>query len=193
METSLSEKNPAGDLCRYSYLHVLMLDNVFRRFFQNPAKILNRYIRPGMTVIDIGCGPGTFALAMAEMIGENGTVIATDVQSEMLQYAKKKSDRSGLSSRITWHQNSPDCLGIEQKADFVLSFHMVHEVPDQDRFLREVFSIIKSGGKYLVAEPVFHVSELAFSKTLENAARAGFMIEDRPEISMSRAVLLAKP
>jgi ubiquinone/menaquinone biosynthesis C-methylase UbiE len=193
METSLSEKNPAGDLCRYSYLHVLMLDNVFRRFLQNPVKILKGYIRPGMTVIDIGCGPGTFTFAMAEMVGENGTVIATDVQSEMLQYAKKKSNRHGPSSRITWHQNSPDCLGIEQNADFALSFHMVHEVPDQDRFLREVFSIIKSGGKYLVAEPTFHVSELAFSKTLENAVQAGFMIEDRPEISMSCAVLLVKP
>ena len=192
MDTIASEKNPAGDLCRYSFWHVLMLDNGVRTFFQNPKKILIRYIRPGMTVIDIGCGAGTFTRAMAEMVGENGTVIATDVQGEMLQYAKDKSNRSAFGSRITWHQNSPESLGIQKNADFILSFHMVHEVPDQNRFFREVFAILKPGGKYLVAEPVFHVSEYAFGQSLEAAARAGFRIEERPEISMSRTAVLVK-
>lgn len=192
METIVSEKNLAGDLCRYSFWHVVMLDNGLRRFFQNPKKILGQYIRPGMTVIDIGCGPGIFTRAMAEMVGENGTVIATDVQGEMLQYAKDKSNRSASGSRITWHQNSAKSLGIQKNADFILSFHMVHEVPDQDRFFKEVFAILKSGGKYLVAEPVFHVSEHTFGRSLEAAARAGFRIEERPEISMSRSVVLVK-
>jgi ubiquinone/menaquinone biosynthesis C-methylase UbiE len=196
METTMkmiaSEKNPAGGLCRYSFLHVMMLDNGLRRFFQNPEKILGRYIRPGMTVIDIGCGPGIFTRAMAEMVGENGTVTATDVQDEMLQYAKDKSNRSASGSRITWHRNSPESLGIQMNADFILSFHMVHEVPDQDRFFKEVFAILKPGGKYLVAEPVFHVSEQAFGRSLEAAARAGLRIEERPKISMSRSVVLVK-
>jgi len=192
METAQSEKTPAGALCRYSFMHVLMLDNGFRRYFQNPEKILSGYIRPGMTVVDIGCGPGAFTLAMAEMVGAKGTVIATDVQSEMLQYARKKGDRYGLNSRILWHRNAPDSLGIEQPADFVLSFHMVHEVPDQDRLFQEVFATLRPGGGYLVAEPVFHVSEPAFDRTLDAAVRAGFGIEGRPKISMSRAVLLKK-
>ncbi len=192
MGTAQSEKRPAGDLCRYSRLHVLLLDNGFRRFFQNPEKILGAYIRPGMTVIDLGCGPGAFTRAMAEMVGAEGTVIAADVQSEMLECARKRCDRHGPGSRICWHRNSPDSLGIDRPADFVLSFHMVHEVPDQDRLLQEVFATLKPGGRYLVAEPVFHVSEPAFDRMLEAAFRAGFRIEGRPEISMSRAVLLKK-
>ena len=193
METTQTGKNPGGDLCRYSFWHVLMLDNVFRRFFQDPAKILDDYIRPGMTVVDIGCGSGMFTRVMADMAGEKGRVIAVDVQGEMLRYAKIKSDRSGLGSRITWHQSTPDMLGIpEDHAEFILSFYMVHEVPDQDRFFREVFAILKPGGKYLVAAPVFHVSDQAFSKTLESAVNAGFRVEKRPEISMSRTVLLSK-
>jgi ubiquinone/menaquinone biosynthesis C-methylase UbiE len=190
METIPSGKNPAGDLCRYSFWHVWMLDNGFRRFFQNPKKILAGYIRPGMTVIDIGCGSGTFTRAMAEMAGKNGTVIATDVQSDMLQYAKDKSNRSSSGSRITWHRNSPESLAIQTTADFILSFYMVHEVPDQDRFFKEVFALLKPGGKYLVAEPVFHVPEHAFSQSLEAAFRAGFRVEERPEIPMSRSVVL---
>jgi len=63
----------------------MMLDNGFRKLFQNPAKILGSYIWPGMTVIDIGFGPGTFTLTMAKMVGEKGTVKAIDVQSEMVR------------------------------------------------------------------------------------------------------------
>jgi predicted methyltransferase len=69
---------------------------------------------------------------------------------------------------------------------------MVHEVPDQDRFFREVFQCLKPGGTYCVVEPVFHVTEAAFDSTLEAAARAGFRIDERPKISLSRTAVLVK-
>lgn len=46
-----------------------------------------------MTAMDIGCGPGFFTLAMARMAGPEGKVIAIDMQQEMLDLVKKKSDR----------------------------------------------------------------------------------------------------
>jgi len=191
METT-PQKKPAGELCRYSPLHVLMLDNGLRRFFQDPRKILSGYIRPGMTVIDIGCGTGTFTLPVAEMVGEKGTVIAADVQREMLEHARKKSERSGLGSRLLWHNNSPDNLGVDRPVDFALSFNMVHEVQDPEQLFREVFQILRPGGKYFVIEPVFHVSERAFRQTLAIATSAGFRIQERPAVSLSRAALLGK-
>jgi ubiquinone/menaquinone biosynthesis C-methylase UbiE len=56
------------------------LDNPIRRLIHNPQKILVGYIEPGQTVLDIECGPGTFSIAMAKMVGESGKVIAVDVQ-----------------------------------------------------------------------------------------------------------------
>ena len=43
------------------------LDNRVRRWIQNPRKILSPYIKVGMKVMDIGCGPGFFSNEMAEM------------------------------------------------------------------------------------------------------------------------------
>lgn len=169
-----------------------MLDNPFRRFLQDPKKILACHIRPGMTAIDIGCGPGNFTRAMAAMAGESGCVIAVDLQKEMLQHAQEKCRNDRAAAPITWHQCEPDTLGITAAADFVLSFYMVHEVPDQGRLFREVFTLLKPGGKYFVVEPVFHVTDKAFTAMLANARQAGLRVAGQPSLSLCRAVLLEK-
>lgn len=190
--TALIAPVNTGSICGYSFWHILMLDNPVRRYFQNPEKILNGYIKPGMTVIDIGCGPGNFSRALAHMTGEKGSVIAVDLQHEMLEYAEKKCQNDPYFSRITWHQCLPDCLGLTTTADFALSMFMVHEVPDQDRLFSEVFSLLRHRGRYLVIEPTFHVTEEAFTSMEITAVRAGFRVVERPSVPFSRAILLER-
>jgi len=52
------------------------LDNSLRRLFQNPKRILKPYIKDGMTVLDLGCGPGFFSVEIAKMMNGTGSVIA---------------------------------------------------------------------------------------------------------------------
>ena len=85
-----------------------ILDNPIRRLIHNPEKILGGYIKRGQTVLDIGCGSGTFTIAMARMVGENGRVIAVDVQDEMLQMVRKKAAKEGMESRIITHKSGPE-------------------------------------------------------------------------------------
>jgi ubiquinone/menaquinone biosynthesis C-methylase UbiE len=182
-------KNNHGDLCRYSPFKGWMLDNGIRRLFQDPKKIVGSYVKEGMTVIDIGCGPGMFTLAMAKMVGETGKVIAVDVQHEMLDVVRTKSEQKGLVSRIRFHRAEPERLGVGEKADFILSFYMVHEVPDRDRFLKEVRMLLKPGAKYLIVEPDFHVSKEAFKDTVDAARRVGLKPVFYPKVLWSRAAL----
>ena len=51
------------------------LDNLFRKLLHNPQRILKPFIKEGMTVLDIGCGPGFFSLEMAKMLHGTGKVI----------------------------------------------------------------------------------------------------------------------
>ena len=155
-----------------SWKHAFALDNSIRRLIHNPQKILGGYIKPGQTVLDLGCGPGTFSIAMAKIVGESGNVIAVDVQEEMLQILRKKAAQQGLESRIITHKSDPDRIGISVKVDFALAFYMVHEVSNAEAFLKEIASVLKPSGKLLVVEPKFHVSATAFEKTIEVAQRA---------------------
>jgi ubiquinone/menaquinone biosynthesis C-methylase UbiE len=161
------------------------LDNPIRRIIHNPQKIMGEYIEPGQTVLDLGCGPGTFSIAMAKMVGESGKVIAVDVQEEMLQIVRKKAAQQGLESRIVTHKSGPDRIGLSEKVDFALAFYMVHEVPNAKAFLKEISSMLKPKGKLLVVEPMFHVSATAFGRTIDIARQAGL-------IRFSRSKLLSR-
>lgn len=166
------------------------MDNVVRKWVQNPNKILKNYLREGMTVLDVGCGPGFFTIEMAKLVGKAGRVIAADLQEGMLDKLADKIAGKEIEKRISLHQCDKDRIGVTEKVDFVLVFYMVHEVPDQKNFFREIHSILKPGGKMLVIEPKFHVSGENFRNTLNIAREAGFKPLKRERVFMSRAVVL---
>lgn len=168
------------------------LDNRVRRWIQNPQKILRHYIKEGMTVVDIGCGPGFFSIDMAQMVSETGRVIAVDLQEEMLQKIRGKIQGTELERRITLHKCEDNKIGLSEIVDFVLLFYMVHEVPNKEKFFNEIGSILKPNGQIFIVEPPFHVSKTAFEETIRKARDAGFMEIERPKIIFSKTVILKK-
>jgi ubiquinone/menaquinone biosynthesis C-methylase UbiE len=168
------------------------IDNPIRRLFHNPEKIVGPYVKPGMTVMDIGCGMGLFSIAIAKLVGGQGRVIAVDLQQKMLDVLWRRAQRAGVADRIQLHKCEEDCLGVDAQADFALAFMMVHEVPDQRRLLGEIQACVKPGGKFLVAEPKIHVPGKAFGQTVATAEELGFRVAEEPRVHGCRAVVLEK-
>ena len=166
------------------------LDNSFRKLVQNPQKILQPYIKEGMTVLDVGCGPGFFSIEMAKMLNGSGKVIAADVQQGMLDIIRDKINGTPLEQRIELHRSDFDNIGIIEKVDFVLAFWMVHEVRNQKKFIEELTSILKPNGIILIIEPKFHVSKKAFVATIDMIKEIGFIIINNPKVFFSRAIAL---
>jgi len=166
------------------------LDNKFRRLFHNPMRILKDYIAAGMTVIDLGCGPGYFTEALAKLVGEGGRVIAADLQQKMLDKVDRKIRGTDLEGRVEMHLCQHDRIGISQKADFVLAFWMVHEVPDQQRMFGELKELLSPGGRILVIEPKIHVTAREFNNMINHIESAGLKIIERPKVALSRSLLL---
>jgi len=166
------------------------LDTRIRRLVHKPQKILKPYIDKGMTVLDLGCGPGYFTEELANLVGEDGFVIAADLQPKMLEKMKMKISGTNLEKRVEAHLCQDDRIGISKKVDFVLAFWMVHEVPDQQGLFEELKSILKPGGRIWVIEPKIHVSEKSFKKMINLLESASLEIVDRPKVSLSRTALL---
>lgn len=179
-----------GDVCGHT--HSFFLDNFIRRIFQNPKKIVGEYIREGNTVMDLGCGPGYFSVDMARMVGPNGRVVAVDLQTEMLEKLQRKLKGTDLEKRILLHKCPQDRIGLDgdKKADFILAYYMVHETPDHGRFLREIRTLLKPNGRFLVVEPPFHVSKNQFQGIMADARKAGFQILSQPSGKGGRSMLL---
>ncbi len=168
------------------------LDSRFRRWLQDPSKILKPYVKEAMTVLDLGCGPGFFSIDMARMVGKSGRVIASDLQAGMLARLKAKIQGTELEKRITLHRCEQNRIGLSEKVDFVLAFYVVHEIVNQQVFFTELASILKPAGQVLVVEPPLHVSKSAFLKTISKARGAGFKNERGPKVIFGKTVTLRK-
>jgi len=168
------------------------IDNPLRRLLHAPEKILGPYVKPGMTVTDVGCGMGFFSIAMARMVGGEGRVISVDLQQKMLETLTKRAKKAGVADRITTHRCEATSLGLTEPLDFALAFYSAHEVPNLRRLLGEIHGCLRPAGKLLVVEPIGHVTPKDFEAMLSLAEAIGFRVRERPHVRLSRAAVLVK-
>ena len=88
--------------------YVWTFDNFLRPLVHNPEKLFGPFIKPGMRVMDVGCGAGFAVLGMAKLVGETGQVIAVDVQAEMLAKVEKRVQKAGFENRVETHLSRVD-------------------------------------------------------------------------------------
>ena len=170
------------------------LDNRVRRWLQNPQKILSPFVSEGMTALDVGCGPGFFSVELARLVGPEGKVIAVDLQQGMLDKLASKIKGTDLSTRIRLVRCDQSRLNVSGTVDFILTFYMVHEVPDQLAFFRQLFPLLDEKGRCLLVEPkLFHVSRRQFQETIHHAEAVGFVSAPGPRLPLSWSAVLAKP
>ena len=179
-----------GHICPWWMVYTF--DNPLRRYLHDPLTMLAGLVGEGMVVADIGCGRGFFSIAMAGMVGEAGTVIAADIQQEMLDMMLKRAKRAGMAERIRPVLASRDDIAIRGPVDFLLAFWMAHEVENAPRFFAQAYAVLKDRGKMLVAEPKMHVGARTFRAIVQAARDAGFQDGDAPAIRLSRAVVLER-
>ena len=177
------------DLCGVE--HAKWLDNGFRRMVHSPRRLFGEYVRPGAVVFDMGCGPGAFTPALAEMAGPEGTVVAIDQQEVMLDITRKKVAAAGLSGRVAFHRCNGNAVGIDRKADFIVTFYMVHETSEPMRFVDEVASLLQPGGYWFVAEPKMHVTEKMYREVVDRCVTNGLAVV-KQEGLISRVAVFRK-
>ena len=186
----LSSWPKPGRVCPHQ--GAFLLDNWIRRMLQPPDKLLQAFIKPGDTLVDLGCGPGFFTTAMARLAGPEGHVAAVDLQGPMLAHVRRKAVREGVSDRITCHLCRPERIGLDLAADFILAWYMVHETPDSAAFFKEVRTLLKNDGRLLVVEPKMHVARADFDAIQADARAAGLIALAPFGGPMSRGVLLGR-
>ena len=167
-------------------------DNPLRKIYQDPIKILAPYINTGDRVVDLGCGMGYFSIPMARLVGEDGKVIAIDLQEQMLSGLRRRAEKFNLVDRVSTHQCAQDRIGISEQADFALAFWMVHEVHDSRLFLKQIWALLRPGGQLLIAEPYLHVSKNRFEEIQSEVIETGFSIIRYPPVGFSRSILAVK-
>jgi ubiquinone/menaquinone biosynthesis C-methylase UbiE len=126
-----------------------MMSAIFtvRDVFFPVGKLLDEFdIRQGHTVVDYGCGPGSYVKKASQLVGEEGRVLAVDIHELAIESVEKRVSRENLANVTAHLAPNGHCPLEDQTADMVYALDMFHMVKDTDSFLQEVKRISKPSG-----------------------------------------------
>lgn len=110
-------------------------------------------VREGFRVLDIGCGTGALTLRAAR---RGATVMGIDINAQMLEIARNRAEKAGLTDRIEFHEMGVAELGELEKQSFdvVMSGLCFSELtPDELTFaLDQTSRLLRTGGTLLLAD-----------------------------------------
>jgi ubiquinone/menaquinone biosynthesis C-methylase UbiE len=170
----------------------LMLLSDERMALLQPEKLLRDLgLREGMTLADIGCGPGFFTIPAAQIVGPTGQALAADIQGEMLSSVRSRALEHGLNNVRIVKTNDREIPISEGTCDFALLAFMLHEVDHRASFLHRAARILKPGGRLIVlewdkvAEPMGPPVEdrLSPEELLADAQAAGLRVVDERSLT----------
>jgi ubiquinone/menaquinone biosynthesis C-methylase UbiE len=102
-------------------------------------------IQPGFHVLDYGCGPGSYLIRLAELVGKSGRIHALDVHPHAIQMVQDIACRKRIENVETILS---DCrTGLPEKSmDVVLLYDTFHDLSDTDGVLTELHRVLKPNG-----------------------------------------------
>lgn len=122
-------------------------DEEDRRTWQNPEKILAAIgLRPGMTLIDVGCGEGFFALPAARMVGAGGKVIGIDRSEGAVSRMLARAAGEGLANIQGIAAMAEETVACTGCADIVFFGIDLHDFDNPRRVLANARRMIRPGG-----------------------------------------------
>jgi ubiquinone/menaquinone biosynthesis C-methylase UbiE len=109
-------------------------------------------LEPGQAVCDMGCGNGFYSLPLAELVGEQGKVVAVDIQPEMLDLLKDRAKEKGIKNIECVLGTVVDPKLADESLDMVLMVDVYHEFSHPEQMLRAIRRSLKPTGRVALVE-----------------------------------------
>jgi ubiquinone/menaquinone biosynthesis C-methylase UbiE len=153
-EINMTDQNQAvKDKTRFTY------DSASDHFDDAPLAFWDRYgrgtverlkLKPGSSVLDVGCGTGASAIPAAQTVAPDGHVIGVDLAEKMLAVARDKAAKQGLHN-VEFRVGDMENLGFpDGHFDAVISVFSIFFVPDMEKQTRELWRMVRPGGQLAI-------------------------------------------
>ncbi len=136
---------------RYDIMNDLMSFGIHRLWKHIAVDLAG--VRSGMKVLDLASGTGDLASRFAGLVGPDGEVVMSDINLSMLEEGRKRMVDDGHAGNVDYMQIDAESIPFPDN-----SFHVVtiafglRNVTDKDQALREMYRVLKPGGRALVLE-----------------------------------------
>ena len=113
-------------------------------------------LHPGETVVDIGCGAGFDTLQAALQVAPSGRVIAVDMTLAMREKTKAGAAELGVANVDVRDGYMEELPVDEASVDVVISNGVINLTPDKVGAMREVYRVLKRGGRFQIGDIIVH-------------------------------------
>eukprot|EP01132_Coremiostelium_polycephalum_P006225 gene6225-7754_t len=134
--------------------------------------ISNLKLKPGQTIVDLGCGAGKDLIALEKQVGKEGQVIGVDLSQEMVNCSKT---RVAQYPNIKIHCLPADNTGFESSSvDCTRCERLLQHVPNPEQVIDEMVRITKNGGRVSVTDTDWQSTRVSCSGKFEKICWAIF-------------------
>ena len=114
--------------------------------YQKKLQISREYFRPGMAVLEFGCGTGSTAILHASYVRH---IRAIDISSKMIEIAWSKADAQKVENIIFEQSTIEDFITADQSFDAVLGLSILHLLENKEEMISKVHRMLKPGGIFI--------------------------------------------
>jgi len=162
-----------------------LLENPLTRGMNAELLIQRAGLKPGMRVLDAGCGLGRVTIPAAKAVGAKGEVIAMDIQPAMLDAARKRAKAAGLNNIRFMLSSLDEGMLPEERFDRAFLVTVLGEIPTQLKALKEIAAALKPGGILSITE-IIPDPHFQSKRTVRRLAHLAGLTE---EVSFGNAVV----
>jgi len=179
--------------CPPAFAKLVEIDNPLFRNNRAAAILAGLGVRRGMRAIDLGCGPGRLTLPLAAAVGQTGSVLAVDLQPEMLAKVEARCESVGLAN-VDFRRAK---LGAGELPpgpfDRATLTTVLGELGDKAAALAEAFQALRPGGVLAVTEVITDPHFQSRRSVMDLAGSAGFRLKAQTGGALSYTLYLERP
>lgn len=128
------------------YFKLMAIALKVRDLFMPPKKILKEIeIKSGFHVLDYGCGPGSYTILLAELVGKSGKVYALDIHPLALRSVQRIASRKQLTNIELILSRCGTGLP-DNSLDVIIFYDTLHSLNEPDEVLGELYRVLKPDG-----------------------------------------------
>ena len=158
---------------KYAFTLLIPLRNIFL----SPKKLIERLdLKEDYSVLEVGPGPGYFSPKIARTLNK-GKLVLSDIQQEMLDYAKKRLEKKGINNAEYNLGNGTTLDFADEQFDRIFMVTVIGEVADQHSFLKEAHRVLKPNGVLSISELAGDPDKLSTAELEQLVCSEGFTVK----------------